>query len=103
VVENLIGNERRRRMSEVCCDLCAYWLPQFKECGNTHINKCTNKEHFVKVERNCGICEREIRADVIDEFVTKAYRKLGCSEKELYCVDVIDEIAEQMKAGEIAE
>lgn len=39
----------------------------------------------------------------INEFVTKAYRKLGCSEKELYCVDVIDEIAEQMKAGEIAE
>ena len=36
----------------------------------------------------------------IDEFVTKAYRKLGCSEKELYCADFIDEIAEQMKKGE---
>ena len=33
----------------------------------------------------------------IDEFVTRAYRKLGCSEKELYCSDFIDEIAEQMK------
>lgn len=36
----------------------------------------------------------------IDDFVTKAYRRLGCSEKELYCSDVIDEIAEQMKKGE---
>lgn len=35
----------------------------------------------------------------IDEFITRAYRKLGCSEKELYCADFIDEIAEQMKNG----
>ena len=41
----------------------------------------------------------EIRNKAIDEFVTKAHRKLGGSIKDLYCVDVIDEIAEQMKKG----
>ena len=102
-------------MSEICCDLCAYWLPQFKECGNTHINKCTNKEYFVKVERNCGTCEREIKAKVIDEFteqlksdefqkynldmVFETSRDLSYSQ----CIDAfhkyIDEIAKQMKEG----
>ena len=49
-------------------------------------------------EHNNNLAYTQGRYDAIDEFVTRAYRKLGCSEQELYCSDFIDEIAEQMKA-----
>ena len=48
-------------------------------------------------EHNNNLAYVQGRKDAIDEFVTRAYRKLGCSEQELYCSDFIDEIAEQLK------
>lgn len=33
----------------------------------------------------------------IDDFVCTAYRMLGTSDKELYCVDIVDKIAKQLK------
>lgn len=76
-------------MSEICCDLCKYWLPELKECGNTHIDVCMNKEHFIKVERNCDTCEREIYNEALEDFVNK------CDEAkyimfEQYTVDMRD-------------
>ena len=40
---------------------------------------------------------QEIRNKAIDDFVCSAYRRLGASDKDLYCTNFIDEIAEQMK------
>lgn len=55
------------------------------------------KELIQKLEGH----DREIRNAAIDDFVTRAHRRLGCSEKDLYCSEVIDEIAEQMKKERI--
>lgn len=43
-------------------------------------------------------CANE-RAKAIDEFTGMAYKMLGASDKDLYCSDIIDKIAEQMKGG----
>ena len=39
----------------------------------------------------------------IDDFVTRIYNKLGCSEKDIYCIDIIEKILEQMKGGSTDE
>lgn len=54
---------------------------------------------IITTDTSLKAIKTEVRNKTIDEFVTKAYRKLGCSEKELYCVDVIDEIAKQMRGN----
>lgn len=55
-------------MSRICCDLCKYWISELKECGNTHIDKCVDMEHFVKSERNCCTCENEIYNEALEDF-----------------------------------
>lgn len=59
---------------------CKYWNEEYEDCTLNNI---------------------KIRNAAIDDFVTRAYRRLGCSEKDLYCSEVIDEIAEQMKKERI--
>lgn len=76
----------------------AYGLELEQLVGWLEELKAIKSDGFTDDLLNMGFTKGYRKA--IDEFVTKAYRRLGCSEKELYCSDVIDEIAEQMKKGE---
>ena len=57
------------------------------------------KAHLNVLEVALEDYKTEIRAKAIDEFATRIYNKLGCSEKDIYCIDTMEKILEQMKGG----
>ena len=72
-------------------------IREYRELGTVEEFKALMSDAFTQDVLNMGYARGYNKA--IDDFVTRIYNKLGCSEKDIYCIDTMEKILEQMKGG----